>query len=54
MWLIENKDSGSLVDAAALAQQITKLGLDAQKTVKPLMDEYWLREVPVLGKFGVT
>lgn len=52
-WLIENKNEDGLVDAEALALKIKSLGLDVQRTVQLLKDEYWLREVPQIGKLGV-
>lgn len=52
-WLIQNKDDQGLVDAAELANKICELGLDVQKTIEILKNEYWLREVPNLGKWGV-
>jgi hypothetical protein len=52
-WLIANKDKDRLVDAAALAEKCKQLNLDVQKTVKILQDEYWLFEVPQMGKWGV-
>jgi len=42
-----------LVDALSLADKIRELGLDVQQTVQILKDEFWLRDVPELGKFGV-
>ncbi|MEM2946878.1 MAG: hypothetical protein QXX51_08385 [Candidatus Bathyarchaeia archaeon] len=53
VWLIENKDKDGMVDAGALASKVKELGLDVQRVVQILKDEYWLREVPILGKFGV-
>jgi putative DNA primase/helicase len=52
-WLIENKNNDGLVDAAELASKITELGLEVQKTVQLLKDEYWIRDVPDVGKWGV-
>jgi putative DNA primase/helicase len=52
-WLIENKDYKGLVDAEALARKIKELDLDVQKIVQLLKDEYWIRDVPDLGKWGV-
>lgn len=52
-WLQENKDGESLVDAAALTEKCRELGVDVQKTVKILSDEYCLFPVPRIGKWGV-
>lgn len=52
-WITENRDSNGLIDCSFLASKIKELGLDVQKTVEILKSEEWLREVPVLGKFGV-
>jgi hypothetical protein len=52
-WLLQNKDSDGLVDAAAFASKITELGLDVQETVQLLKDEYWIFDVPDVGKLGV-
>jgi hypothetical protein len=52
-WLIENKNDDGLVDAAELASKITELGLEVQKTVQLLKDEFWIRDVPDVGKWGV-
>ena len=52
-WLIENKNNDGLVDAAKLASKITELGLEVQKTVQLLKDEFWIRDVPDVGKWGV-
>jgi predicted transcriptional regulator len=52
-WLCENKDGEGLVDAQALAEKCEQLGVDVQKIVNILRDEYWLFEVPTMGKWGV-
>jgi P4 family phage/plasmid primase-like protien len=52
-WIIENRDSDGLIDSSLLASKIKQLELDVQKTVQILKDEEWLRDVPVVGKFGV-
>jgi putative DNA primase/helicase len=52
-WLCENKDGESLVDSQALAEKCQQLGVDVQKIVNILRDEYWLFEVPTIGKWGV-
>lgn len=52
-WLCENKDGEGLVDAQALAEKCRQLGVDVQKIVNILRDEYWLFEVPTMGKWGV-
>jgi putative DNA primase/helicase len=52
-WLLQNKDSDGLVDVATFASKITELGLDVQKTVQLLKDEYWIFDVPDVGKLGV-
>ena len=52
-WLLENKDENGLISCGILASKIKELDLDVQQTVKILKDEYWLRDTPTLGKFGV-
>ena len=52
-WLVENKDSNGLVDYSLLAAKIHEFGLDVQRIVQLLKDEFWLREVPSPGKLGV-
>ena len=52
-WLVANRDSEGLVDSAALALKCVELGLDAQKTVKILLDDSQIFEVPAMGKWGV-
>jgi len=52
-WIIENRDSDGLIDSSLLASKIKQLELDVQRTVQILKDEEWLRDVPVVGKFGV-
>jgi len=54
IWLTQNKDEGGLVDASALASKIEELGLNVQRTVRILKDEYWIFEVPEIGKWGVS
>jgi putative DNA primase/helicase len=52
-WLVANKDKDSLVDSQALAEKCGQLGLDVQKTVRILLDDYQIFEVPQMGKWGV-
>jgi putative DNA primase/helicase len=52
-WLLQNKDGDSSVDAAAFAAKIAELGLDVQKTVQLLKDEYWIFNVQDACKWGV-
>jgi phage/plasmid-associated DNA primase len=52
-WLLQNKDKDGQVDASALASKIKELNLNVQQTVQILKDEYWIREVPDVGKWGV-
>ena len=52
-WLLANKDQNSLVDSQALASKCRELGLDMEKTVKILLDDYQIFEVPQIGKYGV-
>jgi len=52
-WLIENKDENGLIDCSLLASKIRELGLEVQPTVQLLKNEYWLRDAPTIGKFGV-
>ena len=52
-WLMANRDSEGLVDSAALALKCAELGLDVQKTVKILVDDGQIFEVPAMGKWGV-
>jgi hypothetical protein len=52
-WLLQNKDADGLVDAAALSEEIKRLGFEPQKIVKILLDEYVIFEVNKVGKFGV-
>jgi hypothetical protein len=52
-WLVESKDANSQVDSEALAKKCVELGLDVQKTVKVLLGEYQIFEVPTMGKWGV-
>jgi hypothetical protein len=52
-WLIENKDEDGLIDCSLLASKIKELNLPVQPTIKLLKDEYWLRDAPAIGKFGV-
>jgi putative DNA primase/helicase len=52
-WLIDHRDKDGLVDSTALSSKIKELGLDIKRTIQLLIDEYWLREVPAVGKFGV-
>jgi len=52
-WLLQNKDKDGQVDASALTSKIKELNLNVQQTVQILKDEYWIREVPDVGKWGV-
>jgi hypothetical protein len=52
-WLIENKDENGLIDCSLLASKIRELNLEVQPTVQLLKNEYWLRDAPTIGKFGV-
>jgi P4 family phage/plasmid primase-like protien len=52
-WLIENKDEDGLIDCSLLASKIKELNLPVQPTIQLLKDEYWLRDAPAIGKFGV-
>ena len=52
-WIIQNKDSDGMVDCSLLASKITEFGLDVQKIIQILKDEYLVFDVPVFGKFGV-
>ncbi|MBT0160980.1 hypothetical protein G4O51_13465 [Candidatus Bathyarchaeota archaeon A05DMB-2] len=52
-WLVANKNSEGLVDSGALALKCAELGLDVQKTVKILLDDSQIFEVPAIGKWGV-
>lgn len=52
-WLLQNRDFAGLIDCSLLTSKIKEYGLDVQKTVQILKDEFWLRDVPTIGKFGV-
>jgi hypothetical protein len=52
-WLLQNQDFAELIDCSLLTSKIKEYGLDVQKTVQILKDEFWLRDVPAIGKFGV-
>ncbi|MEM2568255.1 MAG: hypothetical protein QXH20_07300, partial [Candidatus Bathyarchaeia archaeon] len=52
-WLIENKDEDGLIDCSLLAAKIKELKLEVQPTIQILKDEYWLRDAPAIGKYGV-
>jgi len=52
-WLLENKDEDGLIDCSLLASKIKELSLQVNPTIQLLKDEYWLRDSPVIGKFGV-
>jgi hypothetical protein len=52
-WLVTNRDDDGLVDAAALSDEIKRLGFEPQKIIKILLDEYVIFEVNKVGKFGV-
>jgi hypothetical protein len=52
-WLVMSKDDDGLVDAAALSEEIKRLGFEPQKIIKILLDEYVIFEVNKVGKFGV-
>jgi hypothetical protein len=52
-WLIETKDSESTVDQNALIEKCKQVNLDFHKVVEILKDEYWIFDVPRLGKWGV-
>ena len=53
VWLVTDKDKEGLVDSEALASKCTQLGLDVQKTVKILLEDYQIFAVPKVGKWGV-
>jgi len=52
-WLIQNKDEDGLIDCSILASKIKELNLPVQPTIQLLKDEYWIRDAPAIGKFGV-
>jgi putative DNA primase/helicase len=52
-WLVTNKDKEGMVDSQIFADKCKQSGLDVQKTVKILIDEYQIFEVPTVGKWGV-
>ena len=52
-WLGTNKNPDGLVDSSALAEKFTQLGLDGQQTIKILLDDFQIFEVPKMGKWGV-
>jgi hypothetical protein len=52
-WLVMNRDDDGLVDAAALSEEIKRLGFEPEKVIKILLDEYFIFEVNKVGKFGV-
>ena len=52
-WLVQNKDAEGLVSCEVLAEKIKQLGLDVTKTVRILLDDYQIFEVPAMGKWGV-
>jgi phage/plasmid-associated DNA primase len=52
-WLVANRDSEGFVDSAALALKCSELGLDVQKTVKLLLGDSQIFQVPVIGRWGV-
>jgi len=52
-WLLTNKDQDGLVDSSALTEKCKQLNVDVQKVTHILSEEYWLFEVPTVGKWGV-
>jgi putative DNA primase/helicase len=52
-WLVENKDSDSMVNSEALAGKCAELALDAQGAIRILLDDGQIFETPVMGKWGV-